>query len=132
MRSLKFWNFKNRPKKKAPEKSTQDLHRELVCGQILRSLTPDQADLIHMAMGVSSEAGELLDAVKKHAIYQKTLDRENVIEELGDLEFFLEGIRQRIKVSRDETLAANLKKLNVRYEKGTYSDQQAQARKDKG
>lgn len=38
-----------------------------------------------MATGVSGEAGELLDAVKKSVVYKKPLDRENVVEELGDL-----------------------------------------------
>lgn len=95
---------------------------------ILKELTPEQADLLHMGVGVS---GELLDAIKKHAIYGKPLDRENVIEELGDLEFFMERIRQIIGVSREETIAANVAKLGKRYSKGTYSNEQAQARADK-
>lgn len=52
---------------------------------ILRDLTPMQADLLHMAVGVSGEAGELLDAIKKATIYNKPLDVENMIEELGDI-----------------------------------------------
>lgn len=94
-------------------------------------LTPKQAHLLHMAVGISGEAGELLDAVKKHAIYQKSLDVTNVVEELGDLEFFMEGLRQTIGVSRDEVLAKNVSKLSVRYHSGTYSNQQAQHRADK-
>lgn len=99
---------------------------------ILKELTPEQADLLHMGVGVSGESGELLDAIKKHAIYGKPLDRENIIEELGDLEFFMERIRQIIGVSREETIAANMAKLGKRYSKGTYSNEQAQARADKG
>ncbi|EPQ0109787.1 nucleoside triphosphate pyrophosphohydrolase family protein [Acinetobacter baumannii] len=98
---------------------------------ILNDMTPEQADLLHMGVGVSGESGELLDAIKKHAIYGKPLDRENVIEELGDLEFYMERIRQIIGVSREETIAANMAKLGKRYSKGTYSNWQAQARADK-
>ncbi|HAV5365797.1 TPA: nucleotide pyrophosphohydrolase [Acinetobacter baumannii] len=98
---------------------------------ILNDMTPEQADLLHMGVGVSGESGELLDAIKKHAIYGKPLDRENVIEELGDLEFYMERIRQIIGVSREETISANMAKLGKRYSKGTYSNEQAQARADK-
>lgn len=97
---------------------------------ILRDLSKYDAHLIHMVMGVSGEAGELLDAVKKHAVYRKPLDFENVVEELGDLEFYMEGVRQALGITREQTLAANMKKLMVRYAEG-YSDKAAQARADK-
>lgn len=98
---------------------------------IKNELTPKQAHLLHMAVGISGEAGELLDAVKKHAIYQKSLDVTNVVEELGDLEFFMEGLRAALGISRDEVLAKNIYKLSVRYLSGRYSNEQAQQRADK-
>jgi NTP pyrophosphatase (non-canonical NTP hydrolase) len=112
-------------------------HSELVAAlvkpgaDIMASMTPGTADMLHMAVGVAGEAGELLDAVKKAAIYNKKIDRENVIEELGDLEFYMEGLRQRLAISREETLAHNIAKLSVRYASGSYSDRQAQDRADK-
>lgn len=98
---------------------------------ILDTMTPTKIVLLHMAVGVSGEAGELLDAVKKNTIYNKELDRANVIEELGDIEFYLEGLRQTLSITREECLASNITKLSKRYGSGTYSDQQAQARADK-
>lgn len=98
---------------------------------ILDDLTPEGVNMWHMATGVSGEAGELLDAVKKYAVYNKPLDRVNVIEELGDLEFYMEGLRQAISTTREEVLQANVAKLSIRYSKGKYSDQQAQERADK-
>ena len=98
---------------------------------IVASLTPAAANLWHMATGVSGEAGELLDAVKKHAIYNKPLDIANVIEELGDLEYYMEGVRQAVGVTREETLRANIEKLSVRYAGFKYSDKAAQDRADK-
>lgn len=86
---------------------------------------------LHAAVGVSGEAGELLDAVKKTWAYGKPLDRDNVIEELGDLEFYMEALRQALGITRDETLIQNQKKLGVRYASGVYSDQHAIERKDK-
>jgi NTP pyrophosphatase (non-canonical NTP hydrolase) len=98
---------------------------------IIPQLTEDKVDLIHAIMGISGEAGELLDAIKKAAIYDKPLDRDNVVEELGDLEFYMEQLRQRLGITRDETLKANYEKLQKRYEGFKYSDQAAHARKDK-
>ena len=98
---------------------------------IINDLTPKKADLLHMAVGVSGEAGELLDAVKKAVIYNKEMDLENIIEELGDLEFYMSKIRQIVGITREEILQRNIDKLSVRYAKGKYSNGQAQERADK-
>lgn len=98
---------------------------------ILQSMTSGDAHLIHMAIGISGEAGELLDAIKKAVIYNKPLDVENIIEELGDLEFYMEGLRQFLAVDREQTLQANIAKLSVRYQGLKYSDKAAQTRADK-
>ncbi|MNF40756.1 MazG nucleotide pyrophosphohydrolase domain protein [compost metagenome] len=97
---------------------------------ILATLTPESVNLWHLGTGVGGEAGELLDAIKKYVAYNKPLDRENVIEELGDLMFYMEGIMQAINVSRDEVVAFNIQKLGKRYAQG-YSDRAAQERADK-
>lgn len=98
---------------------------------IAKELNADDCHLLHMSIGISGEAGELLDAVKKAVVYRKELDRENVIEELGDLEFYMEGLRQGLRITREQTLQANIKKLGVRYNQSTYTDSAAQARADK-
>ncbi len=98
---------------------------------IVSQMTPMKADLMHMAVGVSGEAGELLDAVKRYVIYDKPIDIVNVVEELGDIEFFMEGIRQILGITREQTLDANIAKLSVRYEGLKYSDSAAQNRADK-
>lgn len=98
---------------------------------IVSTMSPEGAHNLHMAVGISGESGELLDAIKKQVIYNKPLDRENVVEELGDLEFYMEGLRQGLGITREETLLANIAKLGKRYEGLTYSDAAAQARADK-
>lgn len=98
---------------------------------IKEELTPHDAELLHMAVGVSGEAGELLDAIKRPTIYRKPIDVENVIEELGDLEFYMERIRQMLGVTREQTIEANIAKLGKRYSDGTYSNTQANVRADK-
>ena len=51
---------------------------------ILLSLDARKCHLLHMAVGVSGECAELIEATTE----------ENTIEELGDIEFYLEGVRQ--------------------------------------
>lgn len=117
----------------------EELHAELVATlakpgrAICRSLSTEKAELLHGAIGVCTEAGEVLDAVKKFVIHESDLDTviENVIEELGDLEFYMRAVRRNLGISRDETLEGNIEKLNRRYASGTYSDEQAKARADK-
>lgn len=117
--------------------SQRPTHQELVSAltkpgeDVLTGLTPHTANLLHMAVGVSGEAGELLDAVKKAAIYVKPLDRANVVEELGDLEFYMEGLRAALGITREECLEANIDKLSKRYHQGRYTNDQAQERADK-
>lgn len=98
---------------------------------IIKELTPTKAHLWHMGTGVSGEAGELLDAIKRHVVYGKPLDLKNVKEELGDLEFFMEGVRALLGITREETLIHCKNKLTVRYQTGKYSNEAAQYRLDK-
>jgi len=87
-------------------------------------------NLEHMVIGICGEAGELADGIKQSSIYEKPLDWKNIVEELGDLEFYMAGLRQMLGISRYETLAANVAKLQARYKNG-YSDQAAIDRADK-
>lgn len=98
---------------------------------IVRDLTPTKAHLLHAVVGISGEAGELLDAIKKHVIYNKELDIQNVIEELGDIEFYIEMFRSKLNITREQVLEANVKKLSKRYNEGSYSDEAATLRADK-
>jgi len=101
-------------------------------GEIIASeINGEDAHILHMAVGICGEAGELIDAIKKHVIYRKDLDMENVIEELGDLEFYMEGLRQGLGITRERCIEANINKLGKRYEGFKYSDKQAHDRADK-
>ena len=87
--------------------------------------------LIHMAMGIAGEAGELLDAIKKCTMYHQPLDVKHVIEELGDIEFYMEGLRQELDLDRSHVLSENVMKLSKRYSDFKYTDAKAKARADK-
>jgi NTP pyrophosphatase (non-canonical NTP hydrolase) len=98
---------------------------------ICYELTPEDAHRIHMAMGISGEAGELLDTIKKAAIYRKPYAMENVLEECGDVLFYVQGMLNSFGFTLQDAIKANVYKLGVRYSKGKYTDAQAQFRADK-
>ena len=90
-----------------------------------------ERDILHAILGISSEAGEITDAVKKHLIYDQPLDRENLVEELGDLHFYAQQLCNAIGVSHEEVVRLNIAKLSVRYPRGYYRDEDAKRRADK-
>lgn len=98
---------------------------------LLQEATAEKLDAQHMVIGLSGEVGEITDAVKKWAIYGKKIDRVNLVEELGDIEFFLEGLRQIFNISREETVEQNMQKLLIRYPNYQFSNENAINRKDK-
>lgn len=59
-----------------------------------------EAHLLHMAVGISGEAAELMDAYATSTEFNKPLDIVNILEELGDLEFYIEGFRQGLEIDR--------------------------------
>lgn len=75
----------------------------------------DRFGLAHAAMGLAGEAGEVVDVIKKHVFTGKTLDKEELTKELGDVEFYLEALRQQVGISREEILLANWEKLSKRH-----------------
>jgi len=85
---------------------------------------------LHAAVGISGEAGELLDMVKKTWIYNKPLDHENLIEECGDLMFYIAAILDQHGYTIGQAADHNYAKLSKRYPQG-YSDSAARDRADK-
>lgn len=108
-----------------------DMVRALFKDPATIRLTPSMVNHLHAAVGVAGEAGEILDRVKKYAFNNNGTDfHQQIISEMGDLEFYMEALRQSLGVTREQTLEANIAKLGARYEGFQYSDEAAQARKD--
>ncbi len=101
---------------------------------ILMELTPAKVNLNHAASGLAGEAAEVLDLIKKHVNTGAPLDLDKLFKEMGDVEFYMEALRQAVGVSRDNILDLNMRKLSGkggRYEHG-YSDEAAVNRVDTG
>lgn len=102
---------------------------QLVKDAVRTDLTPDQyliaakrivdnprtLRLLHVAMGLCTEAGEFMDMLKKHVFYGKPLDLTNAIEELGDSSWYLRIGCDGLEIQFLEMLERNVRKLKARY-----------------
>jgi len=84
-------------------------------GMLRRIETVDNIRLLHGGMGISTEAGELLDALKKHIFYGKKLDYVNISEELGDILYYISICMNVLGISFEEVMEKNIEKLKARY-----------------
>lgn len=82
--------------------------------------------IAHAAVGVAGEAGEVVDLIKKSIFTGKKMYIDEIIKELGDLEFYLEALRQQLHITRDEVLNANWKKLSERHGDNDIEDHYAE------
>lgn len=70
---------------------------------------------LHAAVGLADEAAEVLGVLKKHIFTDKPYDRDALVKELGDVEFYLQALRNTTGITRDEVLNANVEKLEARH-----------------
>ena len=76
---------------------------------------PVNVDVEHGILGIATEAGELLDALKKGKYYGKPLDPVNIKEESGDLFWYLALICKAYGWTFEEIQQQNIAKLKARY-----------------
>lgn len=74
--------------------------------------------LINGVMGLCGESGEAIDIVKKHLSQGHELDRQALIEELGDIAWYLAQTAYAMDVSLEDVLNGNIEKLKRRYPEG--------------
>jgi NTP pyrophosphatase (non-canonical NTP hydrolase) len=76
---------------------------------------PQLARMLHAALGVCTESGELQDMLKKHLIYGKDFDPINVIEECGDVLWYLALALDATGFSLQDCMERNIAKLRKRF-----------------
>jgi NTP pyrophosphatase (non-canonical NTP hydrolase) len=69
----------------------------------------------HAVIGLVTEAGELTDAVKRSKIFGRELDKVNVIEEAGDIMWYLALLSDELGVPFEDIWEKNVNKLRKRY-----------------
>ena len=65
---------------------------------LINRLDTVEDDHLHMAMGMVGEIGEVVDLVKKSFAYGRELDKQKLLEELGDFTFYAVGLADMLCV----------------------------------
>ncbi|MAF89858.1 MAG: hypothetical protein CL674_01195 [Bdellovibrionaceae bacterium] len=83
--------------------------------------------LLHAGIGLATESGEFLDALKKHVFYGKELDTVNLGEEMGDIFWYCAIIADELGLDFAKVMDTNIAKLKARYGE-KFTEQAAQER----
>lgn len=89
--------------------------------------------LITGAMGMSGEAGEFSEIVKKVLFHSKPLTDEvhaHLVKELGDVIWYWTNTCRALGVNPNDVIALNVAKLEGRYPGGTFSAAASETRKE--
>lgn len=78
--------------------------------------------LSNSVMGLCGESGEVIDLVKKHMFHGHPLNREKLIDELGDVCWYIAECATALDVPLEEILTHNIDKLKKRYPEGFSTD----------
>lgn len=74
--------------------------------------------LLNGLMGLNGEAGECIDSLKKSLFQGHELDRDGLVEELGDVLWYVAISAQALGVRLSEVMKRNVAKLYKRYPEG--------------
>ena len=74
--------------------------------------------LLNGVLGLAGEAGECADLVKKHCYQDARPIRDALIDELGDVLWYVAETSEALGVSLEEVAARNVEKLKKRYPEG--------------
>lgn len=113
---------------------SQDYQKEAA-----RTLTtaeiPDLSDqttmLVWTALGLTGEAGEVADLVKKGIFHQHGLDKTAIKKELGDVLWYITAMCTLLDLDLEEVMEVNIQKLQRRYPNG-FSTVDSKQRMDLG
>ena len=81
------------------------------------------------ALGLTGEAGEVADHIKKAVFHQHGLDLEKLKNEIGDTLWYAAALCTTLGLDLSAIMQANIKKLEVRYPHG-YNAEDSKRRVD--
>jgi NTP pyrophosphatase (non-canonical NTP hydrolase) len=88
--------------------------------------------LLTAAVGMSAEAGEFTEIIKKIIFQGKPVTEENLFHlkrELGDIMWYVSQACIGLDISIEEVIQMNFEKLSARYPEGAFSIERSENRK---
>lgn len=89
--------------------------------------------LLTAALGMSAEAGEFTEVVKKIVLQGKSYNEDNVFHmkrELGDICWYIAQACMALDTNFDEIMEMNYEKLSARYPEGAFHVYRSENRKE--
>lgn len=80
--------------------------------------TAESQNIYYMTLGLTGEAGEIANKVKKVMRDGKQLDLEDIKHELGDVLWYVAGLSTVLGIDLEDVAKANIEKLKSRKERG--------------
>lgn len=99
-------------------KCTDKLKKQIEGGTKYPLICKDTGGLIMGCLGLSGEAGEFTDMIKKWIFHEKPLDITHAEKELGDVMWYVALICDSFGWSLDDIMLMNIDKLKKRYPDG--------------
>ena len=89
--------------------------------------------LLTAAVGMSAEAGEFTEIVKKIIFQGKPVNQENLFHlkrELGDIMWYVSQACIGLDISLEEVIQMNFEKLSARYPEGAFTIERSENREE--
>lgn len=83
-----------------------------------RSFSPAEQQMLNAALGLSGEAGELVDYLKKGFFHGHEIDPVKIADETGDLLWYIAYLLDAVGLKLEDVMAQNVAKLERRYPGG--------------
>ena len=93
----------------------------------MRTANEECFNLANAGLGLSGEAGEATDIIKKCLFHGHVLDGKHLAKELGDVMWYIALVATIIGCDLDEIMQMNIDKLKARYPEG-FSEYKSQHR----
>ncbi len=118
---------------KVTSKPSSDLNVLIARLQELQDLGANVPQLNTASHGISAEAGEFTEIVKKMLYQGKPYNEDNLRHlkiELSDVAFYLQLACSALGTTLDEVIQMNYEKLSARYPEGTFTVNRSENRKE--
>lgn len=77
--------------------------------------TDQREQLINYTLGLAGETGELVESVKKYLYHDHPLKSDKVVEELGDILWYVAELASNLGIKLQDVAFFNIHKLENRY-----------------
>lgn len=109
-------------KQTANDSLTANDYQRMAMRTIGAYVDDDYKMLCNAVYGLNGEAGEVIDILKKHEFQGHELNKDKLIDEAGDVAWYLALLATALGVSLQDIMLHNVEKLKARYPDGFSKD----------